>query len=74
MNKKIFIAWNIILSILVLYLLANIKRIDMNSKENTAQNVVLCGYINEIQRQANIDTTSTPDCQGDIKLILDSIN
>jgi hypothetical protein len=57
----------ILLVIIVMLYIGMTKEISRVTSENIAQNVVLCGYIEDLQMQTGIDTKRSPNCQGDIK-------
>jgi len=75
LNTKLLLIWNIVLTLLVVVLLWGISALSQEtnnlSSHNTAQNVVLCGYLEDIQAQTGVDRTVSPNCQGDIELIYD---
>jgi len=70
--KKLTI-WNIVLTILMIssfYLFFSLRKESEDLfHHNIAQDVVLCGYIEDIQNQTNINKKISPDCIGDIKYI-----
>lgn len=65
---KCLIIINIILLAIVIFLLPQmLKEINRLSSYNISQNVVLCGYIEDLQFQTGIDKKLSPNCQDDIK-------
>ena len=75
LNTKLLLIWNIVLTLLVVVLLWGISALSQEtnnlSSHNTAQNVVLCGYLEDIKAKTGVDRTVSPNCQGDIELIYD---
>ena len=71
--KKFLIVWNLLLSLIIVTLWLSVVSEDKSSYDIT-QNVVLCGYIEDIQNKVGIDTSSTPDCQGDIERVFNTVN
>lgn len=69
---KLLITWNIILSLIVGLLFWNMSY-DERSTYDIAQDTVICGYVTDLQLQTGTDRTVSPDCQGDIEKIFQSI-
>ena len=76
-NTKLLLVWNIVLSLLVIVLLWGTFALSTEtrnlSSQNIAQNVVLCTYIEEILAYGDIDISRPPDCQTDIKKLLEQV-
>lgn len=67
---KFLIITNVVLLAVVIFLLPRmLGEINRLSSYNISQNVVLCGYIEDLQLKTGIDKKLSPDCQGDIELI-----
>jgi hypothetical protein len=58
------IAWNVVLTFLVGLLM--VSATTTKSTYDTAQDTVICNYIDNLKDQTGADTKLMPNCQGDI--------